>query len=100
MLVSLFCSAIGVSLSIIVCTYILQLFISVRSLPAVNVVWLRQPWATPVVLFLYIFEIIGGGDMTRTIIVITSIAEISDPDNLYVDNSPIRVWLRITSGVH
>ena len=47
-------------------------------------VWLRQPWATTVALALNIFDVLGGGDMTRMIMLTTCIAEISHPDNLYV----------------
>lgn len=85
MLVSLFCSATGVFLSTIVCTFISFLSEFFRDSSAVYAVWLRQPWATPVALTLNTLDVIGGGEMTRMIIITTCIAEISHPDNLYVN---------------
>lgn len=82
LLVSLFCSATGVFLSTYVCRYIPFRSVSIRDSFAVCTVWLRQPWTTPVALMLNIFDVIGGGEMTRTVILTTCIAEISHPDNL------------------
>ena len=88
LVVSLSCSAIGVVLSTFVCTYIYLCIESFGNLPVLQTVWLRQSWTTPVVLMLNICDIVGGGDMTRMIMTITCIAEISHPEKLY-GNTPM-----------
>ena len=86
LLVSLSCSAVGVFLSTVVCTYSPFYSICFRDSIAGYAVWLRQPWTTAVVLILNLFDVIGGGDMTRMIMITTCVAEISHPDNLYVSS--------------
>lgn len=46
-------------------------------------VWLNQPWATPVALLSFVFDLVGGGEMVRLNITITCIAEITPPNHLY-----------------
>ena len=53
---------------------------------SISTVWLRQPWAIYAAPFSFAFDLIGGGEMVRTTIVPTCIAEISRPDKLYVDD--------------
>lgn len=46
-------------------------------------VWLNQPWATPVALLSFVFDLVGGGEMVRLNITITCIAEITPSNHLY-----------------
>ena len=48
----------------------------------IHSVWGHQRWATVAALLSFLFDMVGGGDITRLTIVCTVIAEMSPPEQL------------------
>ena len=85
MLLNLFCSAVGVVFSTVVCASIIPPILHCHKTHLRNTVWIHQPWATYIAPLSFTFDLIGGGEMVRLTIIPTCIAQISRPENLYVD---------------
>ncbi|KAL8635631.1 MAG: hypothetical protein Q9228_006893 [Teloschistes exilis] len=44
--------------------------------------WFHRDWATPAALLSFLFALIGGGGVVRTIIIVKCIADIAPPESL------------------
>lgn len=79
--INICCSALAVLYSISNCKRLAPFLGSAVILTSV-LVSLHQSWTTYAILASFVFDLIGGGETTRIIIVISCIAIISPPEEL------------------